>query len=28
VYLGLSIAVFLAVFRAARRRGLLISVGE
>lgn len=28
IYLGLSIAVFLSVFRAARRRGLLINVGE
>jgi len=28
VYLGLGIAVFLGVFRAARRRGLLINVGE
>jgi ABC-2 type transport system permease protein len=28
VYLGIGIAVFLAVFRAARRRGLLINVGE
>lgn len=28
VYLGLGITVFLGVFRAARRRGLLINVGE
>jgi len=28
VYLGFGIAVFLGVFRAARRRGLLINVGE
>jgi ABC-2 type transport system permease protein len=28
VYLGLGITVFLSVFRAARRRGLLINVGE
>jgi ABC-2 type transport system permease protein len=28
VYLGLGIAVFLGVFRAARRRGLLVNVGE
>ncbi|HJW80900.1 MAG TPA: ABC transporter permease, partial [Acidiferrobacterales bacterium] len=28
LYLGFGIAVFLGVFRAARRRGLLINVGE
>lgn len=28
VYLGIGIAVFLGVFRAARRRGLLVNVGE
>jgi len=28
IYLGFGIAVFLGVFRAARRRGLLINVGE
>jgi ABC-2 type transport system permease protein len=28
LYLGLGVAVFLGVFRAARRRGLLINVGE
>ena len=28
LYLGLGIAVFLGVFRSARRRGLLINVGE
>jgi ABC-2 type transport system permease protein len=28
LYLGFGIAVFLAVFRTARRRGLLINVGE
>ncbi len=28
VYLGLGIAVFLGVFRTARRRGLLVNVGE
>jgi len=28
VYLGIGVLVFLAVFRAARRRGLLLNVGE
>ena len=28
VYLGLGLAVFLGVFAVARRRGLLLSVGE
>jgi ABC-2 type transport system permease protein len=28
LYLGLGIAVFLGVFGIARRRGLLLSVGE
>ena len=28
LYLGLGVAVFLGVFQSARRRGLLINVGE
>ena len=28
VYISVGIVVFLAVFRAARRRGLLLNVGE